>query len=744
MSANVLRRSFAGGEIAPEMFGRLDLSKFQTGLALTQNAIILPHGPAQRRPGTRFVLETKDSTTPTRVIPFEFSVDQTAALVFGHQTLRFCVEGETLLEANQTVSGVVGSTVTMSAPHSWTTGDDVFIGGLFARITVTGATQFTVADRWGVAITFTGTPTTAARVYTIATPYDSADLFGLVYSQDNDVLTLTHGTYEAKELRRLGAANWTLTAVSFAPSLAPPTGVGVVATVPTSTNLSPQEYVVTAVGADGVAESLASTAVTTSNNLTLAGNYNTVSWTAGAARFNVYKKRGGAFGFIGQTSSTSVVDDNVTPDTTRTPPEDLIDLNATAGEYPVSVTHHEQRRWFGGTVSAPQTVWATRSGTSSNLTSSVPSQDDDALNFRLASQKQNAIRFLLPLSDLIALTAGGIFRLFADNAPVIVPTALSIKPQGYAGAAQVQPALTNASILYVQNKSAHVREIAYNWQSSAFAAVDLSLFAPHLFDGFQIVDMAYAQSSIPVLWCVRNDGVLLGMTYVPEHQVYAWHQHTTDGVIESVCAISENSDDGVYVVVLREIDGRSVRYVERLADRLYFDQKDGFFVDCGATYDGAPTTTLSGLWHLEGEEVQIATDGGPHPVRTVVDGAIALEAEASVVHVGLAYSTRIQTLPLAFESAPAAGVGSTKNVNGVAIRVDRSNAVTAGPSFDDLVSYPGRDVLDLVGVAPPLRSEEMRFEIAADWNADGQVCIEQTQPLPLTVLSIALDVAGGS
>jgi hypothetical protein len=743
MSAKTLWRSFAAGEISPELYGRIDLAKFQTGLKKCLNFTVLPHGPADRRPGLRYCVESRTSTSAVRLIPFAYSAEQTVILEFGDQYVRFLVEGEALLEANQAIVSIVGSTVTVTG-HGWATGDDVFIGTRFHRITVTGADTFTTADLWGNATTAAGA--TAARVYTLATPYVAADLFDLHYAQNSDVLTITHPTYAARELARLGATNWTLTAISFTPSATVPTGVGVVATIGTPGNLSPQRYVITALGADGVTESLASAVAATSNNLSVAGNFNTVSWSAvvGATRYNVYKQRGGSFGYIGQTTSLSIVDDNVLADTTKTPPEDIYELNTGAGDYPSAVTYYEQRRWFGGTTDEPQNVWATRNGTESNLTSSLPSQEDDGLEFRIAARQQNAIRHLLPLADMIALTVGGEFRIFADNAPNITPTSLSIKPQGYSGASNVQPALTSSSILYIQAQGSRVREMAYNWQSNAYTSIDISIMAPHLFNGYTVRDLAYVRSPIPTLWAVRSDGTLLGMTYVPEQQVYGWHQHTTPGgVFESVAVVSEGNEDVLYVLVRRTVDGRDVRYIERMGTRVFVNQEDAFYVDSGLTYDGAPTTTLTGLWHLEGETVQVLLDGAVHPDRTVTAGSITLEEEGSVVHVGLGYVSDLETLPLAFEGAPAMGQYMRKNVNGVAIRYTNSNLLKAGPTYARLTDYPERDVSDPYGSPPALRTGEARMSLPAEWNSDARVCIRQDKPVPLTVLSLALEVATG-
>lgn len=249
-----LLRSFAGGEITPELYGRLDLTKYQTGLAKALNFQVLPHGPAARRPGFRYAVEAYYNTIRSRLIPFAYSATQTVVLEFGRYTLRFLVNGQALLETSQPIVSIATSTVTVTA-HGYSTGDDVFIGNRFHRITVTGVDTFTTADRWGNATTASGT--TVARVYTLVTPYVENDLPSLQYAQDSDVLTLTHNAYLARELKRLGPTNWTLTTISFAPTLAAPSGLAVAATIGTAGNENPQSYVITAVAADGVTESLA-------------------------------------------------------------------------------------------------------------------------------------------------------------------------------------------------------------------------------------------------------------------------------------------------------------------------------------------------------------------------------------------------------------------------------------------------------------------------------------------------------
>lgn len=829
MSVKSLLRSFAGGEITPELAGRLDLTAYQTGLSLCRNFMSLPHGPAARRPGFEFINEVKTGSAVVRLIPFSFSATQTVVLEFGNLYIRFHIDGGTLLESTKAISSIAGSTVNTTAAHGYASGDWVFIGSRYFKITVVDTDTFTTTDLAGVAATAVGT--TAARVYTVTSTYAAADLFDLHYAQNSDIITITHPSYPTRELARLGATEWTLTDVSFAAPSVVPTSVSATPTVAVSTNLTGQKYGVTAVSEDGVTESLMSDYASATNNLTLAGNFNTITWNAvaGSTRYNVYKQRGGTFGYIGQvpaetgaspkTISTatpygngsglfgttrvrivtstahgyttgdnvliegtnyfdgvfgvtventttftfakkstllalgatgtasvaalSLKDDNVLADTTQSPPEDIIALNSTAGDYPGATTYHEQRRWFAGTNDKPQVLWATRTGTDKNLTSSIPSQEADGLELRVANAQYNQIRHLVALSDLIALTAGGEFRIYAESAPAITPTSVTIKPQGYGGASNVQPAVTTGSVLYVQAQGSRIRELAYSWESNAYRTLDMTIMAPHRFNGYSISQLAFARAPDPLLWAVRSDGTLMGLTYLPDQKVYGWHAHDTDGTFESVCVVAEANEDVLYVVVRRTINGRSARYIERLRTRFFTELKDAFFVDSGLTYDGSPITTLTGLWHLEGETVNILADGAVEPTQVVTNGSILLSTAASVVNVGLGYTSDLRTLPLAIEGMQAAGQGTVKNVNKVHLRVGQSALVQAGPSFERLREYPARAVTDLYGSPPALRDGELSLSIDPSWNSDAAVCIRQDLPVPLTVLSMTLEYQTG-
>lgn len=676
-----LQRSFSGGEISPEMFGRNDDAKYQSGLARCRNFITKPQGPAENRPGFAFVRAVKDSTKKVRLIPFTYSTTQTMVIEMGPGYFRFHTQGATLMSG--------------------------------------------------------GVP------YEIANPYAEADLFDVHYVQSADVLTLVHPNYAPRELRRLGATNWQLTTLSFAASIAAPGAPTLVAAGHTAVKYT-YYYVVTAVDSEGVSESAASAASSAGGNLFETGATVTISWAAvtGASRYNVYKMQGGLYGYIGQTSGLSIVDDNISPDLGKTPPIYDTVFNA-AGDYPGAVSYFEQRRCFAGTTNKPQNIWMTKSGTETNMSYSLPIRDDDRIAFRVAAREANTIRHIVPLTQLLLLTSSAEWRVTSVNSDAITPSTISVRPQSYVGSSNVQPVIINNTLIYGAARGGHVRELAYNWQASGFITGDLSLRAPHLFDTFDIVDMAYAKAPQPMVWFVSTSGRLLGLTYVPEQQVGAWHWHDTDGVFESCTVVAEGGEDALYCVIRRTINGNSVRYVERMASRQFTDQADAFFVDAGATYSGVPADVISGLGHLEGKTVSILADGAVHPQRVVTGGSITLDIEASTVQIGLPIEADLQTLPLAVQLQDGSfGQGRFKNVNKVWLRVYRSSGIFVGPSASELTEAKQRTT-ENYGAPPALKSEEIPIVLTPSWADSGQIFVRQSDPLPLTVVSLTAEVALG-
>ena len=813
-------RSFSGGEISPEMFGRIDDAKFQQGAATMRNFVAKPQGPAENRPGFSFVREVKNSNQTVRLLSFTFSTVQTMIIEMGNEYFRFHTQGQTLFYSD-------GAAYNNSTNYS--IGDIAKSGGVnYYSRTGTQGQAVSNSTHWYAM-------PTNPNIYEIPHPYQQAELFDVHYVQSADVMTLVHPNHAPRELRRLSATKWELRTINFASPLASPTGVSVSRYIPSSSSTNTDtyeahEYVVTAVGSNLVDESAQSSAASVDNNIYVTGAKNTISWNAvsGAAKYRVYKEQAGIYGFLGETTSTSIIDANIAPNFSRTPPIYENEFQST-NNYPGAVSYFEQRRVFAGTNNEPQTILMTKSGTESNLSFGLPIRDDDRIKFRVAARESNTIRHIVPLTNLLMLTGSAEWRVSSINSDAITPTSISVKPQSYVGANNAQPVIVNNSMVYAASRGGHVRELGYNWQANGFITGDLSLRAPHLFDNLTVTDMALSKAPIPIVWFISSNGKLLGFTYVPEQTIGAWHQHDTDGTFESVAVVSEGNDDVLYCVVKRTINGATKKYVERLGTRLFEQARDCFFVDCGSTYNGTNTNTnqtvtisggtnytrgesvtitanynlfnappslddvgdaivlisgsnyyrcnitatssatvatvkldvdlpaslrntgittfevarnvISNLDHLEGKTVSILADAAVHPQRVVSSGSITLERASSVVHVGLEYQSDLQTMPMSLQ-AEAFGQGRVKNLNHVWLRVLESSGIFAGPSADKLVEAKQRTT-EPYGAPPRLKTEDIKIMVTPTWQDNGQLFVRQTDPLPLTIVGMTLEVAIG-
>lgn len=266
--------------------------------------------------------------------------------------------------------------------------------------------------------------------------------------------------------------------------------------------------------------------------------------------------------------------------------------NGGAG-FPRTVSYHQGRRVYGATPLQPNTVWLTRSDAYDDFSVTSPLQDDDAISLTLASSQLNEIRGLLSSDKLLILTAGAEWILGSGQADVMTPTNFAPRVQGFRGSSTLKPLGVGDISLYVQDKGQVVRDLGFSIADDRYTGMDLTVFANHLVEGKSIISWAYQQHPFGIVWMVRSDGVLLGLTYLREQQVIGWHRHDTDGVVESVTCISEAGEDALYLSVKRTVNGVERRYIERLHSRLVLNLEDAVFLDSSLTFDGTNTTATT-------------------------------------------------------------------------------------------------------------------------------------------------------
>ena len=583
----LIQRSFAGGEISSDVYGRADLTKWQTGLALCKNFIVQRAGSLTNRTGTRHVCAVKDSSDNVRLLKFKFNSSQTYILEFGDYYMRIIKSGKQL--------GVSGLTAWNSGT-SYVAGDMCSYSGLnyYAKTSSTNKQPDTNPTEW-YSMPADGT-------YEIPTPYAHADLAQLTYKQSGDIITICHTSYAPRNLSRTGDTSWTFSTTSVAPTTAAPTGVSI------SGSAGGYGYVVTSVNATTYEESYPSSAVTADTTYP-----KTLSWSnvSGAREYNIYKRKQatGEYGYIGTVTGTPWVESaDINPDFTDTPPENPDVLNG-AGEYPAAVGYYQQRRVFGGSTNEPEKLWLSQTGLYGNFTTHFPLVSSDSVSFTLAGEEVNRVRHIVQQSRLMAFTEGGVWIIKGDADGAITPTDINSAQASFNGVGDVPPLVVNDTVLYVEDRSAAVRDFSFDFSTEGAKSDDLTIFATHLFENKSITSWDYSRIPHSVIWAARSDGKMLGFTYIREHQVWAWHQHETDGTVLDVCVVPEGDIDRPYFVVTRG----GTKYIEYLTDPFNTgDISDAWYVDQGFVFNG-------GNQHSQVVDSTISTVAAPSSVSVTLD-----------------------------------------------------------------------------------------------------------------------------
>ena len=564
----------------------------------------------------------------------------------------------------------------------------------------------------------------SGSAYEISTPYLTAELFEIKFAQSADVMYITHPNHEVMKLSRTGHTAWTLAEVEF-------TDGPYLATNSTTTTLTPQQ------AATGTGKTITASAVTGINGG--AGFQTTdvgriISFNSGKAK-------------ITARTNTTVVVATITTAFTNTNATAAFNLGAysdTTG-HPSCVSFFEQRLVFAGTKDEPQTIFFSAAGDYENMTTGTNA--GDAMVYTIAANQVNAIRYMKAVRTLVVGTTGGEYTVSADGTDAsITPTNITIKRQSSYGSANVDAIPAGNAILFLQKARRKIRELQYNFDSDGYQAPDLTILNDSATNS-GINEMVYQQEPGSIIWCVRDDGVLAALTYQRSENVIAWSRHifggvfgTGNAVCESAATISGDlTEDEVWVIIKRTVNGATKRYVECFSD-FDFDETDPTdfkFLDSHLSYSGSSTSTLSGLSHLEGQEVSILADGSVHANKTVSSGGITLDRAVTKACVGLSYDSILQTMRIEGGAAEGTSQGKTKRISKVVLRLFETVGVKVGPSLSNLELVPFRTTSsNLSAPVDTLLAGDKEIEFRDDYNSDGFIIIKQDQPLPCSVLAI--------
>jgi len=681
--------NFTAGEISPRLEGRTDLSKYFNGCRKLENFHVHPHGGATRRSGFRFVAEAMNPDKPVLLIPFEFNASQTCVLEFGEDQ--------------------------------------------------TGQGRMRVFSGHGVVLS-------GESEYVRDIPYLASEFDRLRFAQSAEVLILAHPNHPPRKLTRLGHDDWSLEDMVF---------IGM-----------PESW---------VENNYPSAVGFYEQRLVLAGTPDKpgtiwFSRTGEMTDFRLKTREVPLDGWrdreIVDGNSDSIRDGKAGDTFKLLDGDGFEQKDGLKGQHPDGTTRYYRYKGVknfsasGSNVTVTfeatpgdtgiEVIWDSEDflngefwdcfelGDRTEAPAGEPPLDDDGIEVTLAGRQANAIEFIVPRSKLWIGTAGGEWTLSGSMSDAVTPETIKANQEGTCGASSTRPEAVGFATLYIQRAGKKIREMSYRFESDAYVSKDLTILSEHITKG-GLTQMAYVQEPDSILYCVRGDGILVALTYVPEQEVVAWSRIVTNGAVEAVTSIynDTNKRDELWIVVRRAVAGVERRYIEFLEGAFDGNIENGFFVDSGLTYEGAPTETVQGFDHLAGRTVSVLADGSVQTAKVVgMDGTLSLDRPASKIHAGLAYTSRLQ--PMRMEVGSARGTAQTKKkrITKVAARFHDTLGGKIGPDETHLEPVYFRSPSTPMGQSPGAWSGDKTVNFPKGWNRDGILTIVQDQPLPMTVLLI--------
>jgi len=567
--------------------------------------------------------------------------------------------------------------------------------------------------------------------YEVTTPWTEADLNDIRYFQSADVVFFLHEDYQPRSLGRISDTNWTLQTVEFVDGPWLPINA-------TDTTITPSASTgsITLTASDGIFDA---------NDV---------------GRYMRLKVSSGDWGYVEITGFTSAteVDADVVKDLSGTADTVFWRFSVYGGSYygwPSCGTIHEERFTVGGSQILLDNVAFSQTGLyGPDQINFSPSESDgqvidsNGFSVSLAGEEVNRVLWLSTGRALTVGTSSSEYsvtgRGTTSRAPLTPEDRLVQRETRFGSQDAVRPQQLGNSVLYIERSGEKLRELLYDLQIDAYISRDISIINYDLFQG-GVIRTAFQRSPDPIMWMVKNDGALIGFTYERINEVEGGHFHrpNRDGekVLDvAVIARPDGVHDDVYILVERSINGSTVKYIEYMAPYIeeLQDVEQAVYLDCAIEVTNNPeSTTITGLDHLEGEEVDVLADGSPHPKRTVSSGEIELEYEVADAKVGFAYTKELRLLPPEVRQLGTI-MGRTTRVNEIDVYLTNTVGIQAGTENagqTDDVPFSGFDIP--LGDAVPLFTGIQRIAVPSGYAGEGDSLILQNNlPTPFNVNSV--------
>lgn len=606
-----VQNSLNGGEISPLVRGQIDLNHYATGAKKLLNTVCLPHGPGQNRSGTQFIAEAKNAYSQTRLIPFIASISDAYVLEMGLNYFRVFKDGAQLQtqelvrngkmedddywddwnspttnerSEDQAHSGkysrkIVASGANegiyqvnyMNIPSGATLTGIVYVYPSVTSVTVrcstssdtiVNTTYTVVANQWN-RIDFSGTTTDRSYNFTInlraagagtfyfddvsvtkddicemETNFEKGGLSQIDFAQSIDEIFIANENNFPSQIVRYPDEGWFFNEIDFLLSV----------------RNSDFQWTVSG---GGTAEYYLN--VSGGGDPVIGEPYWMFKDGAELIKGTIGSLAAGEWGYgdgdsLGYSTLYYRDSGGGDPDALAA---DLLKIGRYPAEwyadngYPISVTFHNDRLdWTKG-----EQLFFSKSSYYYDHTYGATVADDDGLNLRIGDGQFNLIMFIRQLAGgLVVMTPSNEWILSgADGTSVITANSKRAKIGSSSGSERVRPIHLNNSLIHALRHGKALKELIYDYNSDSFVGYELSDLAQHLTKTYAITELAYQKSPFKTIWAVREDGILLGVTYYPQQKVFGWHQHEIggNGVVESIAVVPGTDYDDLYLSVKR-------------------------------------------------------------------------------------------------------------------------------------------------------------------------------------------------
>lgn len=732
ITSKVERVTFAGGELGLQLIARADLAKYQIAVEKMENYVVMKGGGATRAPGTRMVLELRKQSEKGKLVPFRRTSTDYYALVINDGKSRLVRQGGFVQNPDTspfefTVPFVeadlpnlrpatAGNTIYVAsgakAPQqivrtdtlSWASSDYASDSGPVGTQNVdAGITVQASAVTGNINLTGVGNPLTA-------------DMVGGVMRLDDRDLSLT--------------PEWSPLETAIA--------------VNAERRWNGNVYQATINGKDAGPNA----PVHTSGDVSAGNNLQTWRFLhPGYGFVRILTRTNGNAGTATVLSRLPAT--VVSGGTLRWSPPAWTPLQG----YPEVVAFDYPRLgWYRG-----NTFWLTGNDDGENFDLSL-ADDTDPIFGRVIAPDGSLVdvKWALPSGPLLLGTSDIEWVLRGANAyDPLTPKTARAYPLGSDGSAPQIAVAVDGGVMFLGRTRKRLHYTKFNGQTNQLDSQELSVTAEHIFAP-GMVGGCWQRDPFRVFWMWFDDGTMASLTFMPEQQIAAFCRHPrTNFFVEDMCCIPSVSSgsDEVYLIVRRTINGETKRYVEQLAD--FFVPADinaptaagAWFVDCGLRFTSGPgVTTITGLIHLEGEEVAVFADGAMQTRKTVTGGAITLDRKSNDILVGLPVRGYIRDLPRNFNTQAGGSTGEQKTVHEALVQVLHTgggelrvyNAEADNPDlWEPLIETGAQNYTGL----PALFSGRKKLTVEGALAEEAQLEFQCDDAMPSTILALSPKIA---